>query len=78
MLRLLHTKRKVVKMTTLTNQYKGLSLDQKIAIAAQMVVDGKTVSFRGASADTYNKVMLLANRIKQELEFPLCPCEECN
>jgi hypothetical protein len=65
-------------MTTLTNNYKGLSLDQKIAIAAQMVVDGKTVSFRGASADTYNKVMLLANRIKQELEFPLCPCEECN
>jgi hypothetical protein len=65
-------------MTTLTNQYRGLSLDQKIAIAAQMVVDGKTVSFRGASADTYNKVMLLANRIKQELEFPQCPCEECN
>lgn len=65
-------------MTTLTNQYKGLPLDQKIAIAAQMVVDGKTVSFRGASADTYNKVMLLANRIKQELEFPQCPCEECN
>lgn len=65
-------------MTTLTNQYRGLSLDQKIAIAAQMVVDGKVVSFRGASADTYNKVMQLANRIKQELEFPLCPCEECN
>lgn len=65
-------------MTTLTNNYKGLALDQKIAIAAQMVVDGKVVSFRGASADTYNKVMQLANRIKQELEFPLCPCEECN
>jgi hypothetical protein len=65
-------------MTTLTNNYKGLSLDQKIAIAAQMVVDGKVVSFRGASADTYNKVIALANRIKQELEFPLCPCEECN
>ena len=64
-------------MTTLNN-YKGLSLDQKIAIAAQMVVDGQTVSFRGASADTYNKVMALANRIKQELEFPQCPCEECN
>jgi hypothetical protein len=64
-------------MTTLTNQYRGLSLDQKIAIAAQMVVDGKTVSFRGASADTYVKVMQLANRIKQELEFPHCPCEEC-
>jgi hypothetical protein len=65
-------------MTTLTNTYKGLSLDQKIAIAAQMVVDGKVVSFRGASADTYMKVEALANRIKQELEFPLCPCEECN
>jgi hypothetical protein len=64
-------------MTTLTNQYRGLSLDQKIAVAAQMVVDGKTVSFRGASADTYVKVMQLANRIKQELEFPQCPCEEC-
>jgi hypothetical protein len=63
-------------MTTL-NTYKGLPLDQKIAIAAQMVVDGQTVSFRGASADTYQKVMLLANRIKQELEFPQCPCEEC-
>jgi hypothetical protein len=63
-------------MTTL-NTYKGLTLDQKIAIAAQMVVDGQTVSFRGASADTYNKVMALANRIKQELEFPQCPCGEC-
>ena len=63
-------------MTTL-NTYKGLSLDQRIAIAAQMVVDGKVVSFRGANADTYNKVMALANRIKQELEFPLCPCGEC-
>lgn len=65
-------------MTTLTNNYKGLSLDQKIAIAAQMVVDGQLVSFRGASADTYAKVMREANRIKQELEFPQCPCEECN
>ena len=65
-------------MTTLTNNYKGLSLDQKIAIAAQMVVDGKTVSFRGASADTYNKVQALANRIKLEREFPQCPCGECD
>ena len=64
-------------MTTL-NTYKGLTLDQKIAIAAQMVVDGKVVSYRGASADTYIKVQKLANRIKQELEFPQCPCEECN
>ena len=57
--------------------YGHLALDQRIAVAAQMVVDGQTVSFRGASADTYNKVMALANRIKQELEFPQCPCEEC-
>ena len=57
-------------MTTLT-------LNDKIAKAAQMVADGELVSFRGASADTYNKVMLLANRIKQDKEFPLCPCEEC-
>jgi hypothetical protein len=64
-------------MTTLTN-YKGLSLDQKIAIAAQMVADGKPVSFRGASADTYLKVERLANRIKQDRLFPQCPCEECN
>ena len=64
-------------MTTLTNTYKGLSLDQKIAIAAQMIVDGKPVSFRGASADTYLKVERLANRIRQELAFPQCPCEEC-
>ena len=58
-------------MTTLT-------LEQKINKAAHLVAEGKVVSFRGASADTYNKVMLLANRIKQELEFPQCPCEECN
>ena len=57
-------------MTTLT-------LNDKIAKAAQMVADGELVSFKGASADTYNKVMLLANRIKQDKEFPLCPCEEC-
>jgi hypothetical protein len=58
-------------MTTLT-------LNSKIAIAAEMVADGKLVSFRGASADTYTKVMALANKIKQDREFPLCPCEVCN
>jgi hypothetical protein len=61
-----------------SDKYGQLDLDQRIAVAAQMVVDGQTVSFRGASADTYNKVMALANRIKQELEFMPCPCEECN
>jgi hypothetical protein len=57
-------------MTTLT-------LNNKINLAAQMVADGKLVSFRGASADTYQKVITLANKIKQDREFPLCPCEEC-
>ena len=33
-------------------KYGNLALDQRIAIAAQMVVDGQVVSFRGASADT--------------------------
>lgn len=60
-----------------SSKYGQYNLDQRIAIAAQMVVDGQVVSFRGASADTYTKVMALANRIKQELEFPQCPCEEC-
>jgi len=54
-----------------------LELNNKINLAAQMVAEGKLVSFRGASADTYNKVMALANKIKQDNEFPQCPCEEC-
>ena len=57
-------------MTTLT-------LNNKINIAAHAVAEGKLVSFRGASADTYNKVMALANRIKQDAQFPQCPCGEC-
>ena len=57
-------------MTTLT-------LNDKIAIAAEKVANGELVSFRGASADTYAKVQRLANRIKQEREFPQCPCEQC-
>jgi hypothetical protein len=58
-------------MTTLT-------LQQKIAIAAHKVANGEVVSFRGASADTYLQVERLANRIKQEREFPQCPCGECD
>lgn len=58
-------------MTTLT-------LNDKIAIAAQMVADGELVSFRGASVTTYAKVMRLANKIKQDREFPQCPCGECD
>ena len=56
----------------------SLTLEQKIAKAAHLIAEGKVVSFRGASADTYLKVERLANRIKQEREFPQCPCGECD
>ncbi len=55
----------------------SLTLEQKITKAAHMVANGEVVSFRGASADTYKKVMALANRIKQDREFPQCPCGQC-
>jgi hypothetical protein len=55
----------------------SLTLEQKISKAAHMLANGEVVSFRGASFDTYMKVERLANRIKQEREFPLCPCGEC-
>lgn len=58
-------------------KYGHLNLEQRIAIAAHKVANGEVVSFRGASADTYLKVERLANRIKQEREFPQCPCGEC-
>jgi ASC-1-like (ASCH) protein len=60
-----------------SSKYGQFNLEQRIAIAAQKVANGEVVSFRGASADTYNKVMQLANRIKLENEFPQCPCGEC-
>ena len=56
----------------------SLTLDQKIAKAAQMIADGQTVSYRGASADTVAKVERMANRIKQDREFPQCPCGQCD
>jgi hypothetical protein len=71
-------------MTTLDNNYiesstyGHLSLNQRIALAAEKVANGELVNFRGASVTTYAKVMRLANRIKQERQFPECPCEECN
>jgi ASC-1-like (ASCH) protein len=60
-----------------SSKYGQYNLEQRIAIAAEKVANGEVVSFRGASADTYKKVMQLANRIKQDREFPQCPCEEC-
>jgi hypothetical protein len=56
----------------------SLTLEQKISKAAHMIANGQTVSYRGASADTVVKVERLANRIKQEMEFPQCPCGECD
>jgi hypothetical protein len=70
-------------MTTLDNNYiksstyGHLSLNKRIAIAAEKVANGEVVNFRGASVTTYAKVMRLANRIKQDRLFPECPCEEC-
>ena len=56
----------------------SLTLEQKISKAAHMIANGETVSYRGASPDTVVKVERLANRIKQEMEFPQCPCGECD
>jgi hypothetical protein len=65
------------KNTIKSAKYGHLNLEQRIVLAAQKMADGEVLSFRGASADTYNKVVALSNRIKQEREFPQCPCEEC-
>jgi len=70
-------------MTTLdsnyikSSTYGHLSLNQRIALAAEKVANGEPVNFRGASVTTYAKVIRLANKIKQERQFPQCPCEEC-
>ena len=70
-------------MTTLdsnyikSSTYGHLSLNQRIALAAEKVANGEPVNFRGASVTTYSKVIRLANKIKQERQFPQCPCEEC-
>jgi hypothetical protein len=60
------------------SQFGHLDLGQRIRLGAEMIANGETVSFRGASAETYRLVMTLANRIKQEREFPQCPCGECD
>ncbi len=57
----------------------SLTFEQKIAKAAHLIADGKVISFRGASVETYVLVERLANRIKQEREFPsVCPCGYCD
>jgi len=65
------------KNTIKSAKYGHLDLEQRIMVAAQMMADGHLISFRGASADTYKKVQALANKIKQDREFPQCPCGEC-
>ncbi len=66
------------KNTIKHSQFGHLDFEQRVQLAAQMMADGKVISFRGASADTYKRVTALANRIKQEREFPQCPCGECD
>ena len=66
------------KNTIKHSKFGHLNLEERIVLAATMVANGELVSFRGASADTYAKVQRLANRIKQEREFPQCPCGECD
>ena len=66
------------KNTIKHSKFGNLNLEQRIELAAQMVANGELVSFRGASAETYQKVQALANRIKQDREFPQCPCGECD
>jgi hypothetical protein len=65
------------KNTIKHSKFGHLDLEARINLAATMVANGEVLSFRGASADTYLKVQRLATRIKQEREFPWCPCEEC-
>ena len=71
-------------MTTLdqnyieSSAYGHMTLNQRIALAAEKVANGEVVNFRGASVTTYAKVMRLANRIKQEREFPQCQCGQCD
>jgi ribosomal 50S subunit-recycling heat shock protein len=66
------------KNTIKHSKFGHLDLNARITLAATMVANGEVVSFRGASAETYNKVQALANKIKQDREFPQCPCGECD
>lgn len=66
------------KNTIKHSKFGHLDLNARIQLAAEMMANGEVISFRGASADTYNKVVALSNRIKQEREFPQCPCEQCD
>jgi len=66
------------KNTIKHSRYGHLDLEARINLAAEKMANGEVLSFRGASAETYRKVVALANRIKQEREFPQCPCGECD
>lgn len=65
------------KNTIKSVKYGHLDLEQRIELAAQKIANGEVVSFRGASADTYTKVMQRVAQINLENNFPWCPCEEC-
>ena len=66
------------KNTIKHSKFGHLDLNARIQLAAEMMANGEVISFRGASADTYNKVVALSNRIKQDREFPQCPCGQCD
>lgn len=65
------------KNTIKSAKYGHLDLAERIEIAAQKIANGELVSFRGASTDTYVKVMERVTQINLENNFPWCPCEEC-
>lgn len=66
------------KNTIKSTKYGHLDLEERIKVAALMVADGFPISYRGASAETARKVEALAKKIKQDREFPQCPCGECD
>jgi hypothetical protein len=65
------------KNTIKHSKFGHLDLEQRIELAAQKIANGELVSFRGASAETYGKVMQRVEQINLENNFPWCPCEEC-
>ena len=65
------------KNTIKSKNYGHLDLEERIELAAQKIANGELLSFRGASTETYLKVMDRVRQIELENNFPWCPCEEC-
>lgn len=73
----MNTLEKLDKDTIKSKDYGHLNLDERIELAAQKIANGELLSFRGASTETYLKVMNRAKQIELENNFPWCPCDEC-